>query len=439
MIFEIVVILLLIVANGVFAMAEMAVIASRRARLLQRAAKGDLGAAVAAELSQAPGRFLATIQFGITMIGVLAGAFGGVTIAKRLSLVFAGFPRIAHYADALGMAVVVVSLTFLSLVIGELVPKRIALAYSERIASLVAIPMRALSVAASPIVRLLGFFTDAALRLLGVRPSTEPSVTEEEIRIMMEQGTRDGVFQTAEHELVSGVFRFADRKVGSLMTPRTEISWLDLEESPDENRRRVVEGYHTAFPVCRGALDNVAGVVTLKEIWAGKESEAPFDLASAMTEAMVVPEGMTAVKLLERFRDTGKHFSLVIDEHGGIQGLVTPFDILEAIVGGLPTPEDGTEPDAVRRADGSWLLDGMMPIDRFRDLLGIEHLPGEEGDYQTLAGFAVMQFGRIPAAGDRFTWMGYAFEIVDMDDNRIDKVIVTAPPEEAGGESLTEG
>ena len=423
---EILVIFLLFIANGIFAMSEIAVVSAKKVRLQERSNKGNVGARAALELANAPEDFLSSVQIGITLIGILMGALGGGTLAEALAAGLKRVPLLSPYSEAIGVGLVVLGLTYLSLVIGELVPKRLALNNPERIASAVARPMRWLSVLTSPAVRLLTVSTDGLLRLLRVKPSTEPPVTEEEIQVLIEQGTQAGVFEEAEQDMVTGVFRLGDQQVSTIMTPRTEIVWLDLEDSPEETRRKITESAHTLFPVGQGSLDNILGVVQSKDLLtrclAGHQ---PVDLKAVLQRALLVPETKPVLQAIELFRESRTHIALVIDEYGGLQGMVTINDILEGIVGDLPAVGEAP-PGAVQREDGSWLLDGLMPVDEFKEVLQIGELPGEDrGYYHTLGGFVMTRLGHIPSAADHFEWGRLRFEVVDMDGRRVDKVLVT--------------
>lgn len=426
---EIVFIVLLIIANGVFALAEVAVVASRKARLQQRSQEGDSKAHAALQLVESPNRFLATVQIGITLVGIFAGAFGGATLSKSLAGSLRSVPALAPYADSLGLGLVVLAITYLSLVIGELVPKRIGMHSPERIAALVAVPMRALSIVASPLVSFLGFSTDVVLRLIGLRASEEPPVSEEEINVMMEQGRQAGVFMEAEQDIVQRVFRLGDRTVSSLMTRRPDIVWLDVEDSWEHNCRKLADNAYSRLPVCRNNLDEVLGIVRAKDLLNGYLQGQQVDLAASLQSPTFVPESLPAFKLLESFKAHRTHFIFVIDEHGGIQGLVTLHDILGAIVGDLPALDDSDEPYAVQREDGSWLLDGMLPIDEFKDIFKLDKLPSDDtGNYQALSGLIMMHLGRVPATADTFDLNGLRYEILDMDGHRIDKVLVRPVP-----------
>jgi magnesium and cobalt exporter, CNNM family len=419
------VIFLLIIINGIFAMSEIAVVSARKSRLQQLAEAGNTKARAALELANAPNQFLSTIQVGITLIGVLAGAFGGATIAKHLAVWLEELPPLAPYSQALSLALVVAVTTYLSLIVGELVPKRLALNSPERLAAAMAGPMRTLSMLAYPLVHVLGLSTEFVLHLLGMKPSTEPAVTEEEIRALIEEGARSGMFEEAEREMVERVFRLGDRRVGAVMSPRTEIVWLDSEAPLEEIRDTIMGSAHSRFLVAQGSLDNVLGIVQAKDLLVHFLGEHAVDLTTILQQPLFVPETMSALKVLELFKQSGTHIALAIDEYGGIQGLVTPNDILEAIVGDLPAAGEDAEPLALQREDGSWLLDGMLPVDEFKALFHLGPLPGEEqAVYHTLAGFVIMQLGRIPRAGDYFEWDEWKIEVVDMDGNRVDKVLV---------------
>lgn len=433
MVTAILIIILLTIANGIFAMSEAAVISARKAKLQQQANMGDARARAALALADNPNRFLSTVQVGITLIGILAGAFGEATLADDVETLLERVPWLAPYSRAISLIIMVVVLTYLSLIIGELVPKRLALRNPEAIAGLVAAPMNFLSAVVSPAVYVLSVSTEAVLRLLGVKPSTEPPVTEEEIRVLIQQGTQAGVFEVAEQDMVEAVFRLNDQRAFDLMTPRPEIIWLDLDDSPQEVVAKITESGYSRFPVCRGSLDNVLGVVRAKDLLARSVAGEPLDLKAAMRSPIFVPESALAFQVLELFRGSQPHLALVIDEYGGTQGLVTLHDILEAIVGEVEV----SEPQAVQRQDGSWLLDGALAVEEFKEIFDLKILPEEEHDYyQTLGGFVMMLLGRVPTAGDHFHWAGLRFEVMDMDGKRVDKVLVVPASEQTLPEKL---
>ncbi len=422
---EILLLFLLIVANGIFSMSEMAIISSRKVRLQNMANQGNKKARVALELAEAPNRFLSTVQVGITLIGILAGAFGGATISEKLAENLNQIPLLAPYSQGLSFGIVVMAITYLSLIVGELVPKRLALNNPEAIAATVAMPMRAIAAFASPIVHLLSASTDLVLRILGIGPSTEPQVTEEEIKVLIEQGTEAGMFEEAEQDMVERVFRLGDRPVSALMTPRPDIVWLDLEDTTEENRKKMMDSANSRFPVCQGGLDNVLGIMPVTDLLARSLSGEALDLTVSLRQPVFVPESTRGLKVLELFKQTGTHMALVVDEYGVIQGLVTLNDILVEIVGDVPSADELEDPQAVQREDGSWLLDGMLPVDEFFKIFAVNDSQGEHrGSYQTLGGFVITHLGRIPNAADHFEWDGMRFEVMDMDGNRVDKVLV---------------
>lgn len=426
---EAVIILALILLNGLFSMSEIALVFSRKVRLQQMALSGNHAAQKALDLANAPDRLLSTVQIGITLIGILAGAFGGATIAGNLSDHLKALPVIGVYHHGISLVLVVLVITYLSVVLGELVPKRIAMTHPEAIAVAVAPLMRFLALIGLPAVRLLSLSSNLVLKILGVRKSTEPPVTEEEIKLLIEQGTQAGVFVEAEKELVKSVFRLADREVRILMTPRRDMVWLDLDDGGEINHRKIVESPFSRFPLAQGSLANVLGIVRAKDALAYGLSEQGLDLKAVMKPPLFVPENLPALHLLENFKKSRPHLALVVDEYGGIQGLVTLNDILEAIVGDMPTQGRPLESGAKQRADGSWLVDGLMPVDEFKDLFQIKKLPEEEtGNYQTLGGFMMNQLGRVPEPADHFDWQGMRFEVMDMDGKRVDKVLVVPSP-----------
>ena len=423
---EILIIFLLLIANGVFAMTEIALVSARKVRLQQRADEGDLAAKEALELAENPNRLLSTTQIGITLIGVLTGALGGATLAERLATQLVKIPWLGPYAGGVALAVVVILTTYFTLVIGELIPKRLAMNNPEKIALSIARPMRSLSRLAAPLVSLLSASTDAGLRLLGIQPSNEPPVTEEEIKVLMQQGTQVGVFEVAEQDMVESVFRLGERYIDAIMTPRTEIEWLDLDEPYEDLLRQVLESRHTRFPVAAGGLDNVVGILQARDLLIYHTGKGQANIEELMVPPIFVPDSMPALKVLEMIKSSGVHAALVIDEYGGLLGMVTLYDILTAIVGDIPTEGETDEPQVVQREDGSWLMDGLLAIDEFKDLLDLPDMPEEDHvGYQTLGGFVMSQIGSIPSAGQHFDWENYRFEVMDMDGRRVDKVLVS--------------
>ena len=419
---EIVVIFGLIILNGIFALSEIAVVSSRKARLQQRINEGEAGAESALRLAENPNIFLSTIQVGITLIGVLAGAVGGATISDAFTVQLLQVPMLAPYANSLALGTVVVLITFFSLLLGELVPKRMALHNPEEIAGIIAGPMTFIARIFSPFVRLLSGLTDVVVRLLGVKPSDEPPVTEEELQVLLDQGTQAGVFEESEQDMVEGVFRLNDRRVGSLMTPRGEIAWLDVNDTPEEIRMQIEENPYSRFPVCEDSLDNVLGVIEARDLLLESLHGEPLQLKRNLQTPVYIPETALASKSLDLFKFGTAEMMLVVDEFGSTQGLLTIYDILEEIVGDIDN-----EPQATQRLDGSWLLDGMLTIEDFKEIFNLRHMPDED-EYETLGGFMMLHLGRVPQAADHFDWSGLVFEVMDMDGKRVDKVMVNLKP-----------
>ena len=428
---EILIILLLILANGLFSLAEMALVSARKTRLLTRAEDGDTRAMTALGLLDKPNRLLSTVQIFITTIGILSGALGGQAAVDQLTRLFSRIPWLAESAEGVSIAIVVLTITFFSLVLGELIPKRIALQNPERLAMSLAGLMRFFSIIAAPIVHLLSISTDFGLRLLRIKPQKEEPENEEEIMVLLEQGMQDGEFEAAEQDMVEGIFRMSDRSVEVIMTPRTELEWIDLDEPQDKNLALIANSNHTRFPVAQGSLDNVAGILVSKDLLTAQLRDKPLDLRLLLQPPLLVPESMPALKVLELFKTSGNHIALVIDEYGGLLGMVTLFDVLKSIVGELPQNAGDLQPQSFQRDDGSWLMDGLMPVDEFKDLLELDDLPDEDRvGYQTLGGFVMNQLGEVPSAGQMFTWDQYKFEVMDMDGRRVDKILITPLPEE---------
>jgi len=415
----------LLIANGVFAMSEAAIISARKARLQQLADEGSVNANVALSLANNPNQFLASVQIGITLVGILAGAFGGATIAGKLEESLRLIPILAPYAGTIGVGIVVLIITYFSLVIGELIPKRLALNSPERIASAVALPMQGLATLATPVVRLLDASTEMGIRLLGIKQTTEPTISPEEIRILVAQGRASGVFEETEQEMIESILRLDERRVSAFMTPRMQIVCFDLEDSREDIRRKMITSHYSRFPLVEDNLDNVLGIIHTKDILFQNLADQPLDLKALARPTLFVPENISALKVLELLKQAGAHTALVIDEYGGILGMVTHNDILEEIVGYVPSASEPAKPGATRRRDGSWLLDGLLSIDELKEIFNLEKLPDEEyAGYQTVGGFMITQIGNIPTVGQSFDWENLRFEVVDMDGRRVDKVLV---------------
>ncbi len=418
---DILFILLLILFNGLISMSEAAMLSARRARLQLRVNAGDKRARLALQLTEEPNKFLSTVQIGITVTDVLTGAVSGALAARLTMDWFEHVPALAPFSVTIGIAIGVIVTSYFSIVFGELVPKRLALTNPERLATLVAGPMTFFSKLLSPFVWFLGKSTDFILRLLGVKQAVEIPVTEEELLVQLDQGTQAGVFEETEQDMVEGVFSLSDQRVNALMTPRNEIVWLDVNDSAEEIRRKMAESPFSRFPVGEDSLDRPLGVVKAKDVLLAN-IQSGRDLEKLARPPIYIPETAFGSRALEMFRETQRDLMLVVDEFGMVQGLITLADILEEIVG-----EFGGEPQATQRQDGSWLLDGMLPNDEFKEIFNLRHLPAEE-EYETLGGFVMTHLGRVPQPADRFEWGGLRFEVMDMDGTRVDKVLVTALP-----------
>lgn len=422
---EIAAIFLLIGVNGVLAMSEIAILSARKVRLRQMADQGNRAAQTALDLATEPADFLSTVQVGITLLGILSGVFGGATLVLTLEHRLGQFPALARFSPQIALLIVVSAITYFSLVLGELSPKRYGLAHAERIAVRMAPSMRRLARLASPVVRLLSFSSSLVLRLLRMQPAADAAVTEDEIRAMIEQGTDAGVLEPIEEELVGRVFRLSDQRTQALLTPRTEIDWIDLDEPLAASLQAIAAHPHVQYPVARGSLDSVVGVVRAQDLLAKALAGQTIDLATMLQPAIFVPETLPALDLLAQMRDRRSRIALVIDEYGGLEGLVTMTDVLEAIIGEFKALAP-SEQEIVRLEDGSYLLDGMVATAELKDLLGQRELPMEdERAYSSLGGMIMATMGRIPGIGDAFSWGGFRFEVVDMDGARVDRVRVT--------------
>ena len=421
---EILILTLLIFTNGFFSLAEMAIVSARKVRLQQRAEEGSKGAETALGLARQPTRFLSTVQIGITLIGILSGAFGGATIAEWLAAYIARFPALQPYSEPIGVGIVVTLVTYFSLVIGELVPKRLALNNAESIATSVAPLMEVVSKAARPVVSLLSSSTELLVRLLRIKPTSEPAITEEEVKILIEQGRQTGIFEDVEQDIVERVFRLSDRTVNSLMTHRSEMVWLDAEDPLEVNIRKIVASGHSNFVVCDGEIDKILGILQVKDLLGAYADGQAVSVKTSLQMPSFVPEQMNALEVLERLRLVKPPLAVVVDEYGTVAGMFTLTDVLEAIVGDIPGIDDAGESEATRREDGSWLLDGLMSVDELQMLLDLDELPGQEINYDTVGGLFMAQLGRIPVVGDKFEWNNLHFEVMDMDGHRVDKVLI---------------
>jgi putative hemolysin len=413
----------LLLLNGVLAMAETALLSVKKTRLQNQHNKGDERAGMVLKLIENPTQFLSVIQIGITSIDLLIGALTAATLGVWINMELDKFPALAAYSGIISILVGVLPVTYLSLVLGELVPKRLALRDPEGVSEMVAGSMSFFSVLFSPFVKLLSFSTEAILKLLGVKPNQESPVTEEEIHLLIDQGKQAGVFEESEQDMVEGIFSLGDSRVYSLMTPRTDLVWLDITDSIEEIRQKIADCPYSRFPVRQDSLETIVGIVKSRDLLVESLSGKEIDLKTLLKPAYFIPETMFASRALELFKEKNTELLLVIDEFGGLQGLLTINDILEEIVGAM----EFEEPQATQRQDGSWLLDGMLEVDEFKDLFEFTVLPHED-EYETLSGFVMTLLGRVPQAADNFDWNGFRFEVMDMDGRRVDKVLVTTLP-----------
>ena len=419
------IVLFLIILNGFFAMAEIGLVAARNARLRPLAEAGNPGAQAAVELKADPSRLLSTVQIGVTTIAVLSGTFGEATLGDQLQrqlASYAGF--VAQYAHVISMAAVVIGISYFSLILGELVPKRIALMHPERIAAALARIMRAIARAGAPIEWFLSASTDLVLRLLPVRSRGTAPVTDEEISFMLREGVATGHIPEAETAIVEMALRLGDRRASAVMTPRTRIESLDLDDPDEENRRKIRDSAYSRFPVVQGGLQQVTGIVQAKDLLASALAGQPFDLRAATRPPLYLPSTVTVLRVLEAFKTSAEPMALIVDEYGDLEGLVTQSDILEALVGDIPGSADADQ-QVVRREDGTWLIDGMVGLDELKQVLGVSHLPGEDADFHTLGGYMMARLNRVPMVADQITAAGCRFEVVKMDGRRVDRVLVS--------------
>lgn len=418
---------MLILLNGMLAMSEIAVISSRKIKLQKMSQDGNKGADITLELLESPNQFLSAVQIGITLIGILAGAFGGATISIYLNNYLSGFSFLAPYSDTLSIIIVVLIITYFSLVVGELVPKRIGLNNPEKISVKIARPLLILSRITSPVVSLLSFSTDSLLRLIGSKKESSDKVTEDEIKLLIKEGLKAGTVEKEEEDIIKRVFRLDQQKVGSLMTPKTEIIWLDLDDPLEEAEKQIIGSERSIFPVGKDELNNFLGVVQTKDILGSILNGEKINIESNLKEPLVIPETLPILDVLNLLKENKNyvHMAMVVDEYGSIEGLITLNDILEALVGDIPSLDEPNEPKAILRKDGSWLVDGYLSAEEFKEVLNIEKLPDEnKGNFNTIGGFIMSYTGKVPDTGEIFQWENIEFEIVDMDGHHIDKILV---------------
>jgi putative hemolysin len=424
MLTEIIIILGLMLLNGVFAMAEIAMVSVRRSKLEHGAANGDRKSATALEMINKPGKFLSTVQIGMTLVNIITGVYSGDAIASRLTVWFDQYPRLAPYSHSLAFSTVVILVTFFTLIIGELFPKQVGLIRAESVARHAAIPMKWFAIIAYPLIWVLVKPGELLLRLFNIKPTLDSKVTEDEIKAIIKEGTEDGEIQEIEQDIVERVFQLGDRKAGSLMVHRTELVWLDIDAPEEETKLKILENVYNVYPVCEGNLDKMLGIIYVKDLFTCSLRNEPLNMRQYVKEPLFILESNSAYQVLEKFRESKRHFGLVVDEYGSIIGLITLNNILLALVGEVSV-SDQPDYEIVKRADGSWLIDGQLPFYDFIQEFDIQYIDKKKVKFNTLGGFALSYLHRIPHTGDTFTWRNYQFEIVDMDANRIDKILMT--------------
>ena len=425
--FNIIFIFILFLVNAVFAMYEIAMVSSKKTRLIARAEDGLKGASDGLELLQDPDQqYLSAIQIMITMIDTLAGGIGGAQLSQPLAEVFKRVSWLAPFAEIAALILVVIVITYFSIVIGELIPKRIAVSKPEDVVTRLSPMIKGLSRVMRPLTKLLSASTNFGIKLFNIDVTKEPTITEEELKGYIQEGRQTGVFDEAEQTMVDGVFRFTDRRVDAIMTPHTELDWINLDDDHDKIVKDLMESSYSRLPVAHGDLDRSLGYINTKALLGVDIHSPQFNLEAYIREPLFFPGNMQAVKAFEQFRETGIHHALVLDEYGGVEGFVTLYDVLESIVGDIPLDEHDKDQDVVLRSDGTWLVDGLIPIDELKEIMDVDELPEEDkAGFQTLSGFVMNQLGSIPKTGAVFDWDHWRFEVVDMDGHRVDRVLVT--------------
>ncbi len=424
---ELLVIVVLLMFNGVFAMYEIALVSSRKSRLEEEAKFGSKGAKTALKLLKEPEKILSSIQVGITLIGIAAGAYGGLALAEDVTPWFSDIPKLAPYAETLAVTLVVGLITYLSLIIGELVPKTIALNNPEVIASFLSPVMKIIGIAAYPVVWFLSVSTRIVLKVIQIKPKENVPVTEEELRILLKQGSEQGVIEKEESQIISEVIRFGDKRASMIMTHRFDVEWIDITKTTEEIITNALNSTFSIMPACHGTVENIKGVIVVKDLLAHLIKTAGFSVADIISEPLFIPEQLPALKVLEYFRNTKNHFGIVINEYGAMEGIITLHDVAENIMGDLPELEDKSEPEFFQRSDGSYLVDGSMSIVDLKDILGVRYLTeedDEESGIRTVGGLAMHKLDHVPGVGDIFILKGYRFEIMDMDGHRVDKLLI---------------
>ena len=425
MLTEILIILGLIMFNGLFAMTEIAMVSFRRTKLEHAAANGDKKAARALEIANKPGKFLSTVQIGMTLINIFTGVYSGASIASKVSVWLDQFTLLAPYSGTIAITLVVFIITFFTLIVGEIVPKQVGLIRAETVARKMAFSLQIFSVIARPLIWLLAKPGEWFIRVLNIQPNEDSKVTEDEIKAIIKESAEDGEIQEIEQDIVERVFHLGDRKAGSLMVHRTELVYLDVNDSEEKNKNKILNNLYNVYPVCDGNLDKILGIVYIKDLFTTILKQERFDIQKYIKEPLFILESNTAYEVLEKFRESKRHFGLVIDEYGSVIGLVTLNNLLTTLVGEIPASDLQEEFEIVEREDGSWLVDGQLPFYDFVQEFDIQYFDKSKIKYNTLGGFALSILNRIPHTGEKFAWRNYEFEIVDMDGNRIDKILVT--------------
>lgn len=423
---EIAIILVLITLHGFLVLGEIALLTAKRSRLESEKAKGNANAAIAVHLLDNIDNYLSAMQIGITLISIVEGAYAGVTIGRYLEPVVLLVPGLAPYAHQISVAVIISLITYLSLVVGELAPKYIAIQYAEAIAIAFAPVMNFITRVTGPISAFLSWSTKLFMRMLFIKPNEQQGVSEEEIKLLVKLANQQGVLETKESEFIQNILRFADRDAYTIMTHRNDVEWLDINASLEENDKIVYESGYTKFLVCDDSIENILGVVKLRD-YVDSRNKPGFDLRDILTQPLFVPETMNSLKILERFRKARNYFAVVVDEYGSTEGIITLHDLTENIFGALPDLDDTEEQAIVSREDGSWLVDGTIPIDELRETIAVKEFDDPDADYSTLAGFILFKMGDIPKVGEHLETDGFRFEVVDMDKSKIDKVLITKP------------
>ena len=425
MLSEILIIFCLILINGLFAMSEIALVSFRRSKLEHAAANGDKKAARALIMANKPGKFLSTVQIGMTLINIFTGVYSGASIASKVSIWLDQFQLLAPYSGTIAITLVVIVVTFFTLIFGELVPKQIGLIRAETVSRNVAYPLKVFAIITFPLIWIMVKPGEWILNMLNIKPSADSKVTEDEIKAIIKEGTEDGEIQAIEQDIVERVFHLGDRKAGSLMVHRTELIYLNINDSGEKNKNKILNNLYNVYPVCDGNLDKILGIVYIKDLFTNILKQEPFDILKYVKEPLFILESNTAYEILEKFRESKRHFGLVVDEYGSVIGLVTLNNLLLTLVGEIQSSDQQDEYEIVKRDDGSWLIDGSLPFYEFVQEFDIQYFDKSKVKYNTLGGFALSNLKRIPHTGEKFTWRDYEFEIVDMDGNRIDKILVT--------------